>query len=125
MRPCCSPSTPTSRSAMATRSMQPAALCDAATGLATSRLHVGTAVCLVPQHDPIGLAKAIASIDHLTGGRFEFGVGAGWNAPEIRNHGIDPAHRFAVMREHIEAMQQIWTRDNAEFHGQFASFDTL
>jgi probable F420-dependent oxidoreductase len=94
-------------------------------GLATSRLHVGTAICLVPQHEPIGLAKAIASIDHLTGGRFEFGVGAGWNEPEIRNHGVDPAHRFAVMREHVEAMQQIWTHASAEYHGKYVSFDPI
>jgi probable F420-dependent oxidoreductase len=96
-----------------------------AAGLATSRLHIGTAVCLVPQHEPIGLAKAIASIDHLTGGRFEFGVGAGWNEPEIRNHGVDPTQRFAVMREYVEAMQQIWTQTNAEFHGKHVSFDPV
>jgi probable F420-dependent oxidoreductase len=96
-----------------------------ASGLATSRLHVGTAICLVPQHDPIGLAKTVASIDHLTGGRFEFGVGAGWNEPEIRNHGVDPVTRFALMREYVEAMQQIWTHDSAEYHGKFVSFDPL
>jgi probable F420-dependent oxidoreductase len=96
-----------------------------AAGLATSRLRIGSAICLVPQHEPIGLAKAVASIDHLTGGRFEFGVGAGWNEPEIRNHGVDPAHRFARMREYIEAMQQIWTHDAAEYHGQFVSFDPV
>jgi probable F420-dependent oxidoreductase len=96
-----------------------------AAGLATTRLHVGSAICLVPQHEPIGLAKAIASIDHMTGGRFEFGVGAGWNEPEIRNHGIDPARRFAVMREHIEAMQQIWTHASAEYHGKHVSFDPI
>lgn len=96
-----------------------------AAGLATSRLNIGTAICLVPQHEPIGLAKAVASIDHLTGGRFEFGVGAGWNEPEIRNHGVDPAHRFALMREYIEAMQQIWTHDAAEYHGRYVSFDPV
>ncbi len=96
-----------------------------ASGLATSRLHIGTAICLVPQHEPIALAKAIASIDHLTGGRFEFGIGAGWNQPEIRNHGVEPAKRFAVMREYVEAMQQIWTHASAEYHGKYVSFDPI
>ncbi|GAA3128521.1 LLM class F420-dependent oxidoreductase [Streptosporangium carneum] len=96
-----------------------------AAGLATTRLRVGTGVCLVPQHHPISLAKTVASIDSLTGGRFEFGVGAGWNEPEIRNHGVDPARRFTVMKEHIEAMRQIWTRDEAEYHGEFVSFDPI
>lgn len=96
-----------------------------AAGLATTRLRVGSGICLVPQHEPIGLAKTIASIDQLTGGRFEFGVGAGWNDPETANHGVDPKRRFAVMREHIEAMQQIWTVDEAEYHGQFVSFDPI
>ncbi len=96
-----------------------------ASGLATSRLHVGSAICLVPQHDPIDMAKTVASVDHLTGGRFEFGVGAGWNTPEIHNHRVDPPQRFRVMREYIEAMQQIWTNDAAEYHGHFVSFDPI
>jgi probable F420-dependent oxidoreductase len=96
-----------------------------ASGLATTRLRVGSAICLVPQHEPIGMAKSVASVDHLTGGRFEFGIGAGWNEPEIRNHGIDPAHRFAIMREYVEAMQQIWTHDRAAYHGKFVSFDPI
>jgi probable F420-dependent oxidoreductase len=94
-------------------------------GMATSKLRVGTGICLVVQHHPITLAKTVASIDRLTGGRFEFGVGAGWNDPEIRNHGVEPAKRFAVMREDIEAMREIWTRDEAEYHGEFVSFDPV
>jgi probable F420-dependent oxidoreductase len=96
-----------------------------AAGLATTRLRVGTGICLVPQRDPITLAKMVASVDHLTGGRFEFGVGAGWNEPEIRNHGVDPRRRFAVMKEHIEAMREIWTHEEAEYHGEFVSFDSI
>ncbi|MFI6797334.1 LLM class flavin-dependent oxidoreductase [Streptosporangium canum] len=65
------------------------------------------------------------SVDALTGGRFVFGVGAGWLEPEIRNHGVDPARRFAVMKEHIEAAQRIWTRDEADYHGEFVSFDPI
>jgi probable F420-dependent oxidoreductase len=96
-----------------------------AAGLATTRLRVGTGVCLVVEHDPIALAKTVASVDDLTGGRFEFGVGAGWNEPEMRNHGVDPRRRFAVMKEHIEAMREIWTHDEAEYHGEFVSFDPI
>jgi probable F420-dependent oxidoreductase len=96
-----------------------------AAGLATTRLRVGTAVCLVPQREPIALAKVVASLDHLTGGRFEFGIGAGWNRPEIRNHGVDPRRRFDVLKEHVEAMREIWTHDEAEYHGEFVSFDPI
>ncbi|GII59383.1 LLM class F420-dependent oxidoreductase [Planotetraspora thailandica] len=96
-----------------------------AAGLATTKLRVGTGICLVAQHEPIGLAKTVASVDHLTGGRFEFGVGAGWNEPEMRDHGVDPRRRFAMMKEHIQAMREIWTHDEAEYHGEFVSFPPL
>ncbi|MBP2705346.1 LLM class F420-dependent oxidoreductase [Microbispora sp. RL4-1S] len=96
-----------------------------AAGMATTRLRVGTGICLVPQHEPIGLAKSVASVDDLTGGRFEFGVGAGWNVREIANHGVDPARRFAVMREHMDAMRAIWTQAEASYHGEFVSFDPI
>ncbi|GAA4595246.1 LLM class F420-dependent oxidoreductase [Planotetraspora phitsanulokensis] len=96
-----------------------------AAGLATTRLRVGTGVCLVAQHHPITLAKTVASVDHLTGGRFEFGVGPGWNEPEMRDHGVDPRRRFAVMKEHVQAMREIWTRAEAEYHGEFVSFPPL
>jgi probable F420-dependent oxidoreductase len=105
-------------------SYDPFVACTAA-ALATARLRVGTGVCLVPQHEPITLAKTVASIDDMSGGRFEFGVGAGWNQQEMRNHGVDPRRRHAMMREHIEAMREIWTRDEAEYHGEFVSFDPI
>jgi probable F420-dependent oxidoreductase len=91
----------------------------------TDRLMVGSGICLVPQHDPIITANAIASIDALSGGRVLFGVGAGWNREEMRNHGTDPRLRFRIMRERIEAMKEIWTQDEAEYHGEFVDFDPI
>ena len=92
---------------------------------ATSRLRVGSGICLVPQHDPILLAKAVASLDHLSGGRIEFGVGAGWNREEMANHGTDPRTRMGLMRERVLAMRQIWTQDVASFSGEFVHFDRI
>ena len=92
---------------------------------ATERIQIGTGVCLVNQHDPIVLAKTVASLDRLSGGRFLFGVGAGWNREEMANHGVDPKRRFSVMRERIEAMKAIWTRDEAEYHGEHVDFDPI
>ena len=89
---------------------------------ATTRLRVGSGICLVIERDPIVTAKEVASIDHLSGGRFEFGVGAGWNREEMRNHGTDPRTRLALMGERIKAMQQIWTADEASFHGTYVDF---
>ena len=77
---------------------------------ATEELIVGTCVCLVIEHDPIVLAKQISSLDLLSGGRFVFGVGAGWNKHEMLNHGTDPATRHGNMRERVEAMKAIWTQ---------------
>ena len=91
----------------------------------TELLRLGTGVCLVPQHDPITLAKQIATLDLLANGRFLFGVGAGWNREELRNHGTDPAARWEVMRERVLAMKRIWTEDQAEFHGAFVDFDPI
>ena len=91
----------------------------------TERLRLGTGVCLVPQHDPIALAKQIATLDLLSNGCFLFGVGAGWNREELRNHGTDPATRWAIMRERVLAMKRIWTEDEAEFHGAFVDFDPI
>jgi probable F420-dependent oxidoreductase len=90
---------------------------------ATTRLRVGSGICLIIQRDPITTAKEVASVDHLSGGRFEFGVGAGWNRPEIAHHGVDPRTRFRVMRERVEAMKEIWTRDDASYHGEFVDFE--
>ena len=92
---------------------------------ATSRLRVGTGVCLVIQRDPIITAKEVASVDHLSGGRFEFGVGAGWNREEMANHGTDPRRRMTVMRERVEAMKAIWTQDEASYSGEFVRFDRI
>jgi probable F420-dependent oxidoreductase len=91
----------------------------------TERLKVGTGVCLVIERDPIVTAKEVATLDHVSGGRFMFGVGAGWNKEEMRDHGTDPRTRWAVMRERVEAMKAIWTRDEAEYHGRFVDFDPI
>jgi probable F420-dependent oxidoreductase len=91
----------------------------------TEKLKVGTGICLVPEHHPITLAKRAASLDSLSGGRFLFGVGAGWNAEELENHGVEFADRWKVMREHILAMKACWTEKDAEFHGEFVDFDPV
>jgi probable F420-dependent oxidoreductase len=96
-----------------------------AAAAATSQLRLGTGVCLVIQHHPITLAKQIASLDHLAGGRFLFGIGAGWNRPEIENHGIKPSLRWRVLRENVAAMKEIWTKDEAEYRGRHVNFDPL
>jgi probable F420-dependent oxidoreductase len=92
---------------------------------ATTRLRVGSGVCLLIQHDPIVCAKEVASVDHLSGGRFEFGVGAGWNRPEMANHGTDPRRRMAVLRERVEAMKAIWAQEEASYSGEFVSFERI
>ncbi len=91
----------------------------------TQHINVGSGVCLVPQRHPINTAKAIASLDQLSGGRILFGIGAGWNRPEMENHGTDPVRRWKLMRERIEAMQAIWTTSTAEYHGEFVDFDPM
>ena len=92
---------------------------------ATERITLGVGVCLVIERDPIVTAKEVATLDHLSGGRFEFGVGAGWNLEEMRNHGTDPGRRFGLMRERVEAMKEIWTKDEAEYHGKHVDFDPI
>ena len=91
----------------------------------TGRLKLGTGVCLVIERDAIVTAKEVATLDHLSGGRFLFGVGAGWNIEEMRNHGTDPSTRFRRMRESVEAMKAIWTEDEAEYHGKLIDFDPI
>src|SRR4051794_20140363 len=92
---------------------------------ATSRPRVGTGICLVVERDPITTAKEAASIDHLSGGRFEFGVGAGWNREEMQNHGTDPATRMALMRERVLAIKEIWTQEEASFAGEYVNFERI
>lgn len=96
-------------------------------GAVTTNLKLGTAICLVVQRDPITLAKEIATIDRLTGGRFLFGVGAGaaWNAVELENHGVSIKTRTGLMLERIDAMKQIWQNDEAEYHGKHVDFDPI
>ncbi|WP_374727399.1 LLM class F420-dependent oxidoreductase [Haloactinomyces albus] len=96
-----------------------------AAATATEHLLVATGIALIIERDPITTAKEVASLDHISGGRAIFGVGAGWNREEMRNHGTDPARRGAVMDERIRAMQAIWTRDEAEFHGEHVDFDPI
>jgi probable F420-dependent oxidoreductase len=96
-----------------------------AAAAATESLKVGTAICLVVERDPITTAKEVASIDRISGGRFIFGVGAGWNVEEMANHGTDASKRFGLMRERVEAMKAIWTQDDAEYHGKRVDFDPI
>jgi probable F420-dependent oxidoreductase len=91
----------------------------------TKTLRVGTGICLVNQHHPITCAKAGASVDYLSGGRFLFGVGAGWNREEMENHGVDPATKFGLMCERIEAIRAIWTHEEASFRGSDVEFDRI
>ena len=93
----------------------------------TSTLRVGTGICLVVQRDPIYLAKEIATLDHLSQGRLLLGVGVAspWNREEIRNHGTDPRTRMKLMAERMAAMQEIWTNDEAQYHGEFVNFDAI
>jgi probable F420-dependent oxidoreductase len=104
--------------------MDPFVTLAAAAG-ATSRLRIGTGVCLVAQRDPIQTAKQVASLDQISGGRFLFGVGGGWNAEEMADHGTDFKARFRVMRERIEAMKAIWTMPKAEYAGEFVRFPPM
>jgi probable F420-dependent oxidoreductase len=94
----------------------------AAAASVTKTIKFGTGICLVPQRDPIILAKEVASLDVISNGRVILGVGAGWNAPETRNHGVDFGRRFKVMHERLEAMKAIWTEDEAEYHGETVDF---
>ena len=92
---------------------------------ATKKLKLGTGILLVPQHEPIVTAKAIASLDQLSGGRFIFGIGGGWNVEEMENHGAKYQTRFKQMREHVLAMKELWTKDEASYNGEFVKFDRV
>jgi probable F420-dependent oxidoreductase len=91
----------------------------------TQTIKVGSGICLVVEHDPIILAKAVASVDQLSGGRVLFGIGGGWNAEEMENHGTPFHRRWKVMRERVEAMKVIWSQEVAEYHGEFVNFDPI
>lgn len=96
-----------------------------AAAMATSRLVVATGIVLLAQRDVIHTAKEVSSLDLVSDGRVLFGVGAGWNREEMRNHGTDPRTRGALLDEQIEALKAIWTHDEAEFHGRFVDFDPI
>lgn len=104
------------------RTMDPFAALTAA-ALATERLLVATGVCLVAQRDPIHTAKAVATLDHLSGGRVLFGVGAGWNREEMAQHGTDPVTRMRLLRERVLAMKELWTKEEAEFRGEYVDIE--
>ena len=91
----------------------------------TTTLKVATGICLVVERDPIVTASEVASLDVVSGGRFLFGVGGGWNAEEMGNHGTEFDRRWKVLRERIEAMKEIWANDPAEYHGEFVDFDPI
>ena len=96
-----------------------------AAAVATTTLRIATGICLVPQRDAIQTAKAVASLDQISKGRFLFGVGTGWNADEMSNHGTDFKQRNKVMRERIEAMRAIWTADEAQYQGDTIRFGPM
>ena len=92
---------------------------------ATSKLRIGTGVALVAQRDPIVTAKSVASLDQLSGGRFIFAIGGGWNVDEMENHGTRYETRFKILRERVLAMKALWTEEQASFHGEFVDFDPV
>jgi len=124
---CGSPNIRTSPSRGASRDQAPAESWNpfvtlTAAAVVTKRLKLATGICLVIQRDTIQTAKLVASLDQISAGRFIFGIGGGWNAEEMENHGTVYATRFTRMREQIEAMKEIWTRDTPEYHGEVIDF---
>jgi probable F420-dependent oxidoreductase len=91
----------------------------------TKTLMLGTGICLVIERDPIILAKEVASLDFISGGRVLFGIGGGWNAEEMEDHGTPFGERWKILRERISAMKAIWTQEEAEYHGKYVDFDKL
>ncbi|HJR03607.1 MAG TPA: LLM class F420-dependent oxidoreductase [Methylomirabilota bacterium] len=94
-----------------------------AAAAATRTIKLGTGICLVVEHDPIVLAKSVATLDWLSGGRVLFGIGGGWNREEMEHHGTPFARRWRVLRERVLAMKALWTEEEASFHGEFVNFD--
>jgi probable F420-dependent oxidoreductase len=92
---------------------------------ATRKLKLGTGIALIPQRDPIITAKSVASLDQLSGGRFIFAIGGGWNVDEMENHGAKYETRFKLLRERVLAMKELWTKEEAQFHGEFVDFDPV
>jgi len=90
---------------------------------ATKTLKLGTGICLLPQRDTITTAKSVASLDRMSGGRFLFGIGGGWNVEEMQQHGTQYNERFAKMKEQVLAMKMLWSEEEAEFHGQHVNFE--
>ena len=91
----------------------------------TNNLRIATGICLISERDPIVTAKVVASLDHLSSGRFELGLGAGWNAEEMENHGTKFEDRFRVMVDRVRAMKEIWTHEEATYEGEFVQFESL
>ncbi|OLT11544.1 LLM class F420-dependent oxidoreductase [Actinomadura sp. CNU-125] len=106
------------------RTLDPFVVLSAIAGV-TERLRLGTGIALIVQRDPIVLAKEVASLDLISGGRAMLGVGAGWNREEMRNHGTEPKTRMRLLRERVLAVKELWTKDEAEFHGEFVDFDPV
>jgi probable F420-dependent oxidoreductase len=96
-----------------------------AAALASKTIRVATGICLLVQRDPIHTAKQVASVDHISNGRFIFGIGAGWNREEMADHGTDFRTRWKLLREKTEAIKQIWTQDVAEYHGELVDFGPM
>lgn len=91
----------------------------------TRRIRLGTGICLLTEHDPITLAKTVASLDYLSGGRVVLGIGAGWNQEELENHGTPYARRWAVLRERVQVLRTIWSQEVASFEGEFTRFGPM
>ena len=106
------------------RTLDPFAVLAAAAAV-TEKLLLGTGICLLIQRDTIHTAKTVATIDHMSGGRVLFGVGGGWNKPEMENHGTAYATRFKRLEEQLDALTRIWTEDEPEFHGEHVDFDPI
>ena len=97
----------------------------AAAAVVTKTIKLGTGICLVVEHDPLALAKTVATVDRLSNGRFLFGVGAGWNREEMENHGTPFDKRWKVLEERVKAMKALWTEEEASFHGEYVNFDRV
>ena len=97
----------------------------AAAAAVTKNIKIGSGICLAMERDPITMAKEVASVDQLSNGRLILGIGGGWNAEEMENHGTPFKKRWKILREKIEAMKEIWTKETAEYHGEFVDFDPI